>query len=88
SLYHQTLHKSRFEVIIANNNSTDNTKAIVEEYILAHTDANFIYVEELQQGASYARNTGAALATSPLLCFMDDDAIAEKDYLERIVNFF
>jgi len=88
SLYHQTLDKKKFEVIIANNNATDNTKEIVESYISTHTDARFIYVEELQQGASYARNTGAALATAPLLCFMDDDAIAEKDYLERIVHFF
>jgi glycosyltransferase involved in cell wall biosynthesis len=88
SLYHQTLDKNKFEIIIANNNSTDNTKSIVEAYITSHRDANLIYVEELRQGASYARNTGAAWVTSPLLCFMDDDAIAEKDYLERIVIFF
>ncbi len=88
SLYNQTLHKKNYEVIIANNNSTDNTKEVVETFIALHTDANFIYVEEKQQGASYARNTGAALVQSPLLCFMDDDAIAENNYLELIVLFF
>ena len=88
SLYMQTLSKNGFEVIIANNNSTDNTKDVVLDFIEQHKDANFIYVDEFTQGASFARNTGAALAKSPLLCFMDDDAIANDDYLKRIANFF
>jgi len=88
SLYAQTLPKNLFEVIVVNNNSTDNTEFVCENYIVQHANANFYYYEELQQGASFARNTGAAKASSPLLCFMDDDAIADKDYLERIVNFF
>ncbi|MDE3237217.1 MAG: glycosyltransferase family 2 protein [Bacteroidota bacterium] len=88
SLYDQTLSKKLFEVIIVNNNSTDNTKEVCASYLQEHTDANFYFVEETQQGASFARNTGAAMAKAPLLCFMDDDAIADKDYLERIVTFF
>lgn len=88
SLYNQTLSKNVFEVIIANNNSTDNTKEVVQQFIAQHINANFVYVDEFTQGASFARNTGAALAKAPLLCFMDDDAIANEDYLERIVNFF
>ena len=88
SLYSQTLPKDQFEVIVVNNRSTDNTKESCESYISAHGDANFFYYEELQQGASFARNTGAATAISPLLCFMDDDSIAEEHYLERIVRFF
>jgi len=88
SLYQQTLSKDQFEVIVVNNNSTDQTKEICTAYIVAHPDANFYYFDELQQGATFARNTGSAKVQSPLLCFMDDDAIADADYLERIVNFF
>lgn len=88
SLYRQTLAKNAFEVIVVNNNSTDHTQAVCETFIAAHTNANFSYYNEPKQGASFARNTGAAFARSPLLCFMDDDAIADKDYLERIVDFF
>ncbi len=88
SLYHQTLSKDVYEVIVVNNNSTDNTREICEAFIASNTDAHFYYFNEAQQGASFARNTGAAHAHSPLLCFMDDDAIADKDYLERIVRFF
>lgn len=88
SLYNQTLDKNRFEVFVIDNNSIDNTSDFVQQYISNHPDFDLHYLTESRQGASFARNTGAASARSPLLCFMDDDAIAEKEYLERIVNFF
>lgn len=88
SLYHQTLDKNRFDVFVVDNNSIDNTGDMVQRYISDHPDFDLHYLTETRQGASFARNTGAAFAKSPLLCFMDDDAIAEKEYLERIVNFF
>ncbi len=88
SLYHQTLAKNAYEVIVVNNNSTDNTQQVCEQFMEAHSDAHYSYFNESRQGASFARNTGAAKARSPLLCFMDDDAIADKDYLEKIVRFF
>lgn len=88
SLYHQTLAKEAYEVIVVNNNSTDNTQQVCENFIATHRDAHYAYFNESRQGASFARNTGAAKARSPLLCFMDDDAIADADYLEKIVRFF
>lgn len=88
SLYQQTLPKEAFEVLVVDNNSIDNTGELVQDYITSHDDLNLHYLTESRQGASYARNTGAAFAKAPLLCFMDDDAVAEKDYLERIINFF
>lgn len=88
SLYTQTLARDRYEVIIVNNNSSDNTELICQSFIESHNDAFFYYMNEPEQGASYARNTGARHVHSPLLCFMDDDAVADHDYLERIVRFF
>lgn len=88
SLYHQTLDRSRFEVFVVDNNSIDNTGDLVQEYISSHHDFHLHYLTESQQGASFARNTGAGFSKGSLLCFMDDDAIAEKEYLERILKFF
>jgi glycosyltransferase involved in cell wall biosynthesis len=88
SLYNQTLDKKRFEVFVVDNNSIDNTGDLVQEYMEQHPDLHLHYLTESRQGASFARNTGAAFSSSPLLCFMDDDAIAEKDYLQRIIDFF
>ncbi len=88
SLSEQTLQKELFEVIIVNNNSTDDTAEVCKKCIETYTSMNIVYTNELNQGASFARNTGAKIARSPLLCFMDDDAIAEPDYLFRITEFF
>ncbi|TAG12551.1 MAG: glycosyltransferase family 2 protein [Sphingobacteriia bacterium] len=88
SLYNQTLAKDLFEVIIVNNNSSDNTILVCEKFIASHTNAAFYLLNETEQGASYARNTGAAIAKASLLCFMDDDAVAYSDYLQNILNFF
>src|SRR4051812_18060031 len=88
SLNAQTLDKKKFEVHVVDNNSIDNTSDLVQEYISQHSPLNLRYLTESKQGASFARNTGAAFSSSPLLCFMDDDAVAEKEYLERILHFF
>lgn len=88
SLYRQTLSKDAFEVFVVDNNSIDNTGERVQAYRTTHPRFHLHYLTESRQGASFARNTGAAFAQSPLLCFMDDDAVAEEDYLERIVSFF
>lgn len=88
SLNLQILSKDQFEVIVVNNNSTDDTEQICQQYIASHPGLSLIYLNESKQGASFARNTGASLARSPLLCFMDDDAIADADYLQRIITFF
>lgn len=88
SLYQQSIGKDQYEVIIVNNNSSDNTTDVCTAWINTHRDANYAFYNESKQGASFARNTGAALAKGSLLCFMDDDAIAETDYLERIIRFF
>ena len=88
SLFQQTLPHPDFEVFVVDNNSIDNTGELVQDYIQAHPGFRLHYLTESRQGASFARNTGAAFSKAPLLCFMDDDAIAERHYLERILLFF
>lgn len=88
SLYNQQINKDSYEVIVVNNNSSDNTETVCNNFIATHSDAHFFYLNEPNQGASFARNTGAAIAKAPLLCFMDDDAIAHPNYLSLIIDFF
>ncbi len=88
SLYHQTLPKHLYETIVVDNNSKDNTKEICLNYIAAHPDYNIFYLEEKEQGASFARNTGVKNCKGELVVFMDDDAIANNDFLKRILDFF
>ena len=86
SLYQQTASKDNFEVIVVDNNSTDDTEQVVAKWRAENQEGNFHYSTETNQGASFARNTGAAAAKGQWLCFMDDDAIATPTYIENIIQ--
>ena len=86
SLYKQTAGLNAFETIIVDNNSTDNTAEVFSQWSAAHTNGSFTYITETNQGASFARNTGAAVAKGQWLCFMDDDAVATPNYVENILK--
>ena len=88
SLTEQTVDANIFETIIVDNNSTDNTAEVCAAFIASHPSYSITYLTEQQQGSSFARNTGAAMATGNWLCFMDDDAVAHKNYIEKIIHFF
>jgi glycosyltransferase involved in cell wall biosynthesis len=86
SLYQQTASKEDFEVIVVDNNSNDGTDEVFLAWRASNPLGNFTYTTETQQGASYARNTGARLAKGSWLCFMDDDAVATPDYIKNIIR--
>ena len=81
SLVDQTADKSLYEVIIINNNSNDNTLEVAEKFV--KSQPNFrIFIEE-KQGLSYARNFGFQKALSSWVAYIDDDAKAHPNYIER-----
>ena len=86
SLYKQTTSLSDFEVMLVDNNSTDGTPEVYKSWREIHPEGNFQYLTEHQQGASFARNTGAAHAKTYWLCFMDDDAVAFPDFVANIIK--
>ena len=86
SLYVQSSGLDNFEVIIVDNNSTDNTKEVYAQWRQTNTNGQFTFISETKQGASFARNTGAAIAKGEWVCFMDDDAVATPNYVENILN--
>ena len=88
SLKEQTLAKDGFEIIVINNNSTDETESISKSFEKDNPDIAFQYFMETSQGLSYARNRGIKESKGELVTFIDDDAFLEKDYLERIVEYF
>lgn len=81
SLLQQTADKCLYEVIVVNNNSTDKTQEIAENY--ARKNANFRVVVESQQGLSYARNTGYREAQYDWVFYVDDDAKASPDLIKE-----
>ena len=75
-----------YEVILVDNNSTDATRGLVETYCDRHS--NLRYVFEPRQGVSYARNTGLALALSPIIAFADDDVQVARNWIATVKREF
>src|SRR5689334_20013129 len=73
----------RYEVIVVDNNSTDDTRQVIEAFA-GSPNCVLRYVYEPQQGVSYARNAGIATARAPLLAFFDDDVLVSSDWLTKI----
>ena len=86
SLVDQTLDNDLYEIIVVDNNSTDNTCKIVTEDF-SHID-NLSYLFEPIQGLSQARNTGWKNAGGEFVAYLDDDAIASPQWLEKILLAF
>ncbi|MCX7744153.1 MAG: glycosyltransferase [Flavobacteriales bacterium] len=84
----QTLAKSDFEIVVINNNSTDRSAEQIQEFISDHPELHIVFCNEAQQGLSHARNRGIKESTGKLITFLDDDAIAPPDFLEKCVKYF
>ncbi len=89
SLIQQTLDPGKFEIIIVNNNSPDNTEALCKDFIVKNKNLHILkYAVEKKQGLSNARNKGLELAEGEFITYMDDDAVAEKNFAEKIIDAF
>ena len=77
----QSLPPEYFEVIIVNNNSTDKTKEISLVFQKDNPQLKVIYCEEYNQGLSFGRNRGIEESSTPIVTFIDDDAVIEKHFL-------
>lgn len=82
SLARQTLDKKNFEVIIVNNNCTDDTEIVCGEY--AHKFTHFRIIHEHLQSLSAARHAGWRAACADILVFCDDDIVALPSWLDTI----
>ncbi|NER26755.1 MAG: glycosyltransferase family 2 protein [Symploca sp. SIO1C4] len=76
---------SNYEVIVVDNASSDRTREIVEQKL---SDPRLHYVYEPVTGLSVARNTGAKVARSEFLAYLDDDAVASPLWLKSIYQAY
>jgi glycosyltransferase involved in cell wall biosynthesis len=82
SLCQQQFAADRFEVIVADDGSTDGTEQLVASYQQL-LNIRYIYQEDAGFRVSKARNLGASLARFHLLLFFDAGMIAAPDMLSR-----
>ena len=82
------LPKSDYEIVLVDNNCTDNTPSVCEAFASAHPDIRFRYVKEAEQGLSAARNKGIKEAKGDILVYVDDDALVDSHYLRDYAEWF
>jgi glycosyltransferase involved in cell wall biosynthesis len=87
ALEHQTLDFNSFDVVVVNNNSTDETCEMLERFSSA-TKLNFNSYLEKHQGISASRNRGVLESKGEFLVFLDDDSVAAPELLANINSLF
>lgn len=72
-----------WEVLIVNNNCTDHTDEVVEQFA---DSLPIRLLHESRQGLSNARNCAVAAAKGDYILWTDDDAIVDPNWLAAYVN--
>jgi len=72
-----------WEVLVVDNNSTDATLEVVEDFQQRYP-GRFRYVFEPHPGKSFALNTGIRKAKGDVLAFVDDDVTVKPTWLQNL----
>ncbi len=88
-LLHQTGTEGfRWEVLVVDNNSQDDTAIVVANYAKQwRSDSQLRYALELRQGQSCARECAILNAHSDLVGFLDDDNLPQPDWVAQACQF-
>jgi glucosyl-dolichyl phosphate glucuronosyltransferase len=73
------------EIILVDNNSTDNTLEIVKKIILKY-NIKMRIVKNPKQGLSFSRIEGVKVASKEFVCFIDDDNFLSEKWFETLVR--
>ncbi|MBF0302441.1 MAG: glycosyltransferase [Desulfamplus sp.] len=86
ALEQQTIDKYRFEVIVVDDGSTDDTADMVREFsVNSQINIRYFFQENKKQGA--ARNLAIKHAEMPILIFIGDDTVPDIRFIESHLSF-
>jgi len=81
ALARQSFPRERFEVLVVDNCSTDNTREVASEF--EKSFAHFRLLYESQPGAARARNCGIRDSAGEIVLLIDDDVIPSPQLLQE-----
>lgn len=87
ALADQTLDRGAYEIIVCDSRSSDGTDVMMAKYAKAHPDLTVRHLHTKNILAA-KRNAGIAAAKNEIVIFLDDDCIAEKDFLKKYHMLF
>jgi len=88
SIIAQDFPKDRYEIIIVDNNSKDDTKQIAMELRNAHPDLIKVVHQDQIQSSYATRNAGVKAAKADICCFIDADMKADIRYITKVLDHF
>ncbi|NQU88541.1 MAG: glycosyltransferase family 2 protein, partial [Mariniphaga sp.] len=83
SILNQTFQS--FELILVDNNSTDNSRKVAES--LMETDSRVSLIYEPKQGVAFAMNKGLTISTGKYIARMDADDISMPERIKKQVDY-
>ena len=87
SLFAQKPAGLAYEIVVIDNNSADETPEVVEK-LKAESPVPLRYFRETRQGNAYARNAGVDHSTGSIVAYIDDDVIADENWVAVMSNAF
>lgn len=80
--------KNKLEIIIASDNSSDNTNIIVKNFIRVNKEENIrLYEVNERKGKTNAQNEAVRISNGEVLIFSDANSILKEDSLRELVKF-
>jgi glycosyltransferase involved in cell wall biosynthesis len=79
TLCEQTINNFRYEVLVVDNNSMDNTRAVTENFCRSYPNIRYCFEE--RQGLSHARNRGWREANGTYVAYIDDECKVPAHWL-------
>ena len=70
-----------FEIIVVNGPSIDETNQVLEKYPEIQ-----VLKQQTLSGLSYARNMGIKASNGEIIAFIDDDAVADKNWIKFLID--
>ena len=86
SIKNQSFGFENIEIILVDDNSSDNTKTILKELSQENENVKSIFLNDNSGTASQPRNVGIENASSPYIMFLDNDDIYYPKMCEEMYN--
>ena len=88
SLLNLDYPKDRYEIIVVDDHSTDNSAKIVSDFKYIHSNVRLTKQAKNKKGPAAARNLGIAHAKGELIASTDADEIMFPDWLNELLPYF